>query len=88
MNSGANDDWTLHTLTATADKGVFSGNVTIEKASEYGIQIILDTAWTYKFGGTDGVLYYKGANITEDAVLAPGTYTLTVDLINRTYTLK
>lgn len=86
--SGANDDWTLHTLTATADKGVFSGNVTIEKASEYGIQIILDTAWTYKFGGTDGVLYYKGTNITEDAVLAPGTYTLTVDLINRTYTLK
>lgn len=86
--SGINDDWTLHALTATDTKGVFSGNITIEKASEWGFQIILDTAWTYKFGGTDGNLYYKGDNLTEDATLAPGSYALTVDLINKTYTIK
>lgn len=86
--SGVNDEWTLHALTATDTKGVFSGNITIEKASEWGFQIILDTAWEYKYGGTDGTLYYKGSNLTEDATLTPGTYTLTVDLINRKYTLK
>lgn len=85
--SGVNDDWTLHALTATEVKGAFAGNVTIEKASEWGFQIILDTAWAYQFGGTNGTLYYKGNNLTEDATLAPGTYTLTVDLINGTYTL-
>lgn len=86
--SGVNDDWTLHALAATDTKGVFSGNITIEKASEWGFQLILDTAWEYKYGGSDGTLYYKGSNLTEDATLAPGTYTLTVDLINRTYTIK
>lgn len=86
--SGVNDNWDLHPLAATETPGVFSGDVTIEKASEWGFQIILDTAWAYKFGGTNGILYYQGNNLTEDATLTPGTYTLTVDLINRTYTIK
>lgn len=86
--SGVNDNWDLIPLAATETKGVFSGNVTIEKASEWGFQIILDTGWAYKYGGSNGTLYYKGDNITDDATLAPGTYTLTVDLINGTYTLK
>lgn len=86
--SGINGDWTLHALAATETKGIFSGSITIETASEWGFQIILDTAWKYKFGGTDGTLYYKGSNLTEDATLSPGTYTLTVDLINATYTIE
>lgn len=85
--SGVNDNWDLHDLNATATKGVFSGSVTIEKASEWGFQIILDAAWTYKYGGSNGKLSYKGSNITDDATLSPGTYTLTVDLINGTYAL-
>lgn len=85
--SGVNDNWDLHDLNATATKGVFSGSVTIEKASKWGFQIILDAAWTYKYGGSNGKLSYKGSNITDDATLSPGTYTLTVDLINGTYAL-
>lgn len=86
--SGVNDDWTLHELTVTPTKGLFQGSVTITKASEWGFQLILDEGWSYKFGGSAGKIYYKGDNFKDDATLAPGTYTFTVNLINGTYTIE
>lgn len=85
---GMNDSWELNTtLSKTATVGVYQGSITINKASEYGLQILTDTSWSHKFGGADGKIYYLGSNITDDNTLAPGTYTMTVDLIMGTYSI-
>ncbi len=86
--SGLNDVWDFSiTLDETATVGTYSGQIEITKVSEYGFQIHMDNTWDHFFGGSDGDLYYKGANITDDASLGLGTYTLTVNLIDKTYTI-
>lgn len=87
--SGVNDNWDFHALQATATKGVYTGSITIEKASEWGFKLyLLNGNWDLVYGGSNGAIYYKGNGITDDATLAPGTYTLTVDLIKGTYSIK
>ncbi|MCD7937670.1 MAG: DUF5114 domain-containing protein [Tannerellaceae bacterium] len=89
LNTGENDEWLFDTLLPLASPGVYSGSITIEKASAWGFAISLfNNDWNHQFGGSDGKLYYQGGNITDDANLAPGTYTMTVDLINETYTIE
>ncbi|MGV8095204.1 MAG: DUF5114 domain-containing protein [Mangrovibacterium sp.] len=86
--SGLNDVWDFSvSLAATTTVGTYSGQITINGASPWGFQIHLDTSWNHYFGGSAGKLYYKGSNITDDASLSAGTYTLTVDLINGTYSI-
>jgi hypothetical protein len=94
---GLHDSWTFDVpLTATATPGVFFGDITINSASQWGFQILpilpIDDIWIhYGYGGTEGKLNYEGAknitNITDDASLTPGTYQMTVDLINETYAI-
>lgn len=86
---GLHDVWEFNVpLAATSTAGVYSGSITINSASPWGFSIhIADGDWDHKFGGSDGKLYYKGNNITDDASLAPGTYQMTVDLINQTYSI-
>jgi starch-binding outer membrane protein SusE/F len=84
--SGLNDVWDMNTtLAKTATPGVYAGTVTISAASSWGFQIHLDTSWNLKFGGSAGKLVYKGSNITDDTGLAHGSYTMTVNLIDGTY---
>jgi hypothetical protein len=86
--SGLNDVWDFSvTLAATATLGTYSGPITITGASPYGFQIHLDTSWNHYYGGSAGKLYYKGSNIKDDASLAAGTYTLTVNVLAGTYTI-
>lgn len=87
--SGVNDVWDFETvLNATDTPGIYAGNITITVASEWGFQIHTDDTWNHKFGGSEGKLYYQGSNITDDASLEPGTYTMTVNLIEGTYILN
>lgn len=84
--TGLNDDWTLVEMTASGTTGVYTSEITITKASEWGFQIFIDDQWTNKFGGANGVLSFNSAtNITDDATLAAGTYTLIVNLVKGTY---
>lgn len=87
---GLNDDWGFDTqLTQTSQTGVYSGQITIDDASSWGFQILLYyDDWDHIYGGSSGKLYYNGSNITDDADLPPGTYTMTVDLINVTYRIE
>ncbi len=87
---GLHDVWAFDIpLAATSEPGVYSGSITIESASPWGFAIHLYADdWDRKFGGSGGQLYYQGNNITDDADLAPGTYTMTVDLLNKTYTIE
>jgi len=85
---GLDDKWEFDVpLTATGTAGEYSGEITFAGASPWGFQIQLDSSWNHYFGGSDGSLYYKGSNITDDANLTPGTYTLTVNLIDGTYSI-
>ncbi len=85
---GLHDVWEFDIpLNATGTPGVYSGEITINSASPWGFQIHLDNSWNHYFGGLNGQLSYKGSNITDDASVSPGTYTMTVDLINGTYSL-
>ncbi|MDR2949745.1 MAG: DUF5114 domain-containing protein [Prevotella sp.] len=87
--SGLNDVWDFETvLNATETPGVYSGSITITIASQWGFEIHIDNTWNHKFGGSDGKLYYLGSNIRDDTSLAPGTYTLTVNLIEETYIIE
>lgn len=90
LNKLKDEDWTFEALPATATGGVYSGSITITQPSAWGFKIYLFNGdWNYVYGGSAGKLYYKSNNgITDDATLAPGTYTLTVDLINATYTIE
>lgn len=87
--SGLNDTWDFGTtLAASANTGEYRGTINITKASTYGFQIHTDISWNHYFGGSGGNLYYKSKNnITDDATLAAGTYVLTVNLINGTYSI-
>ncbi len=87
--SGLNDTWNFSiTLTKTSTVGTYSGQVTINSASSSGFQVLLQSNdWTHYFGGSDGKLSYRGSNITDDASLDAGTYTLTVNLIDGTYSI-
>ncbi len=88
--SGLNDNWdSFSALEATDVTGVFAGSITITKASAWGFKLYLFNGdWNTSFGGSEGVLYYKGNDgITDDQKLTPGTYTLTVDLVKGTYAI-
>ncbi|MGN0206375.1 MAG: DUF5114 domain-containing protein [Muribaculaceae bacterium] len=85
--TGINDNWDLHEMTATSTPGVYTAEIDVTAASSWGFQIILNQDWGQKFGGSNGELYYQGANITDDAALAGNTCILTVDLCKCTYTM-
>ncbi len=86
--SGLNDNWDFHALQATSQPGVYAGSITIDHASEWGFKFYLFNGnWDQFFGGYEGTLYYKGDGAKDDATLAPGTYTLTVNLPAWTYSI-
>ncbi len=88
--AGLNDDWSNFTsLDATANAGEYAGTISVNTASTSGFQILLGYGdWNHYYGGYDGSLHYKGGNISDDANLTPGNYTLTVNLIDRAYSIK
>ncbi len=83
--TGFEDEWTLLEMTADADNtGVYTYTVTVSAETPWGFQIVLDTEWTNKFGGSDGKLLKIGG---DNIPFSPtsGTYKITVDLIASTY---
>lgn len=86
--AGLNDDWTLTEMTVDPmSPSRYIATVTITKASTYGCKIVLNGNWDTFMGGESGKLAY-GRSFTDDQTLEPGTYTLTVDFFNETYSLR
>ncbi len=86
--SGFNDDWNLYPMTAV-QTGVYTATVEITASTPWGFEIVLDADWATELGGEDGNLLLKQGsvqNIPFDG--GTGTYTLTVDLINSTYSIE
>lgn len=86
---GVNDVWDFNTpLVATSVVGVYEGVVEVLGTTTYGFKIHIDSSWNHSFGGSGGVLYYGGNDCPDLNAVAPGTYTVKVDLINNTYTIQ
>ncbi|MFT3739074.1 MAG: DUF5114 domain-containing protein [Breznakibacter sp.] len=82
--SGLNDTWDFNTTLDKTGEGTYTGTITVTAKSAWGFKIYIESDnWNYFFGGANGTLYYQGDGITDDAT--PGTYTLSIDLINMTY---
>ncbi|MDA3852817.1 MAG: DUF5114 domain-containing protein [Bacteroidales bacterium] len=86
--SGLNDVWDFSvSLIATGTPSEYSGPITISSVAEWGFQVHLDRSWNHYYGGDTGSLSYEGGNITDDASLALGTYTMTVNLTEASYSI-
>ncbi|MCD7714546.1 MAG: DUF5114 domain-containing protein [Prevotella sp.] len=86
--SGFNDDWNLYPMTSEGT-GVYTATVEITADTPWGFEIVLDANWATELGGEDGNLLLKQGsvqNIPFDG--GTGIYTLTVDLINSTYSIE
>lgn len=75
----------LVALQAGETAGTYTGSITLGQDSQWGLKFVIND-WTGSYGGYDGTLYY-GANDGIKPVEA-GTYNVTVDLINGTYTIN
>lgn len=86
--SGLNDDWSLTPMTATDVPGVYTA--TIEKRAEtpWGVKVIINENWDIAFGGGNGTLRLYQDGFDGDNDLANGTYTLTVNLCEGTYSYQ
>jgi len=82
---GLNDKWDFtSTVLNKSAIGVYTGSVTITKASSYGMKIYITSGnWDRYFGGSFNSLSYLGSSITDDQSLAVGTYNITVDILNK-----
>ena len=85
--SGLNDDWSITDMEATETPGVYTAVVTKKANTPYGVKILINGSWKIYFGGNGnpGELCYKHEGFVGDNDLANGTYILTVDLVNTTY---
>ena len=84
LGISGNDD--LPPLQSTDTEGLYTGTITLDQDSEYGVKFIINNDWAGSYGGYDGKLYYN-ANKGIYPVTT-GTYDISVDLINGTYTIQ
>ena len=78
---GIENDNSFNPIASTGTAGEYSGIITLATDSKWGAKFYVENAWTAFYGGSDGKLYYNGDGI----MLKAGTYTITVNLIDGTY---
>ncbi|MBN1924529.1 MAG: DUF5114 domain-containing protein [Prolixibacteraceae bacterium] len=88
--AGLNDVWDFSSaVLPMTEPGIYSGEVTISSDTPWGYYFLLyPDNWDFFLAGSEDALVYGGENITSEWYTTPGTYTLTVDIINRTCTVN
>ena len=81
---------TPHEMSQTGTIGEFSITETIPTGENWGIKFYLFKDWTGCFGnGGNGILYYAGNNDTTGIEVQAGSkYTITANIINKTYSIE
>lgn len=85
--TGLNDDWNIYPMTLV-EGCVYEAEVEKYAETPWGVKILLRDDWSMWFGGADGILRYGWDGFNGDNDLPAGTYILTVDLANSTYSYK
>ena len=75
-------------MSPTQTPGVYTAVVEKKAVSPYGVKIIINDNWDLAFGGGSGVLRLYQDGFDGDNALSNGTYTLTVNLCEGTYSYK
>ena len=75
-------------MTATETPGIYKATVDVTASTPWGFQIVLNSNWDTKFGGSDGTLAYLGGNIPLDDSYIGKTITVSVDLCKGNYTIE
>ena len=57
LGISGNDD--LSPLQSTDTEGLYTGTITLDQDSEYGVKFIINNDWAGSYGGYDGKLYYN-----------------------------
>lgn len=83
--TGLNDDWSLSEMTATETPGVYTATVTKSAETPWGVKVLINESWDLFFGGGSGYLRLYQDGFDGDNDLGNGTYTLTVNLCEGTY---
>lgn len=78
---GIDGDSSFNPIASTGTAGQYSGTITLATDSKWGVKFYIENAWTAFYGGSEGKLYYNGDGI----MLKAGTYTITVNLTDGTY---
>lgn len=86
--TGLNDDWSLSPMTATDQPGVYTATVTKSANTPWGVKVVINENWDIAFGGGSGYLRLYQDGFDGDNELANGPYTLTVNLLEGTYSYK
>ena len=82
---GFNNSNILVSMTQDSDNPyVYAATIKISSASTSGGKIVLNGNTNYYVGGSNGTLEYF-STITNDAYLSKGTYTLTINFLDMTY---
>ena len=82
---GFNNSNILVSMTQDSDNPyVYAATIKISSASTTGGKIVLNGNTNYYVGGSNGTLEYF-STITNDAYLSKGTYTLTINFLDMTY---
>lgn len=79
---GIEGDNNLYPIAKTQTAGEYTGTITLSQNSNWGVKFYIKDDWTGVYGGSEGKLYY---NSNDGIMLQAGTYTVTVNLINGTY---
>lgn len=86
--TGLNDNWDMHAMTPTSEPGVYSAVINKTANTPWGVKILINESWELFFGGGNGkmLLYQDGFDGDND--LSDGEHTLTVNLLEGTYSYE
>lgn len=83
--TGLNDDWSLTEMEPTDIPGVYTAAITKSANTPWGVKVLINENWDIAFGGGNGYLRLYQDGFDGDNDLENGTYTLTVNLCEGTY---
>lgn len=86
--AGLNDDWTPCPMTATDKPGIYTATVEKKANTPWGVKVLINENWDIAFGGGCGFLRLYQEGFDGDNELPNGTYTLTVNLCESTYSYE
>lgn len=86
--TGLNDDWNMYPMTATDSPGIYTAVIEKSANTPWGVKILINESWDLFFGGGGGKLLLYQDGFDGDNDLSNGEHTLTINLLEGTYTYE
>lgn len=86
--AGLNDDWNMQPMMATESPGIYTAVFNKTANTPWGVKILINESWDLFFGGAGGKLFLYQDGFDGDNDLPNGEHTLTINLLEGTYTYE